>query len=101
MTPRIAVVQHGDLLEARRLRAAGLPEPYFGMHYSQGFLDRWMAGRPHLIVSLNSPPYRQQLGEQTIVGFPAPTPSIPMPGTLNHLLWAERIIHELRAFRPT
>src|SRR5262245_54172668 len=72
MSPRIAVVQHGDVREARRLRAAGLPEPYYGMHYSQGFLDRWMAGRPHLVVSLDGPAYRERQGDGLLVGLPAP-----------------------------
>ena len=101
MTPRIAVVQHGDVVEARRLRAAGAPEPYYGMHYSQGFLDRWMAGRPHLVVSLNSPPYRERHGQGLLVGLPEPAPIRPLPGTVTQLRWARRIVRELRAFRPT
>jgi glycosyltransferase involved in cell wall biosynthesis len=101
MTPRIAVVQHGDVREARRLRAAGLPEPYYGMHYSQGFLDRWMAGRPHLVVSLNSPPYRERHAEGVLLGLPEPAPVRPLPGTITQLGWARRIARELRAFRPT
>jgi glycosyltransferase involved in cell wall biosynthesis len=101
MTPRIAVVQHGDIREARRLRAAGLPEPYYGMHYSQGFLDRWLAGRPHLVVSLNSPPYREVSGNGVILGFPCPKLSVPLPGTIQHLWWTHRIVRELRTFRPT
>lgn len=101
MTPRIAVVQHGDVREARRLRAAGLPEPYYGMHYSQGFLDGWMAGRPHLVVSLNSPPYRERLGNGLLVGLPEPAPVRPLPGTVTQLRWTRRIVRELRAFQPT
>jgi glycosyltransferase involved in cell wall biosynthesis len=101
MTPRIAVVQHGDVREARRLRAAGLPEPYYGMHYSQGFLDRWMAGRPHLVVSLNCPPYRERQGNGILLGLPEPGPIRPFPGTLTQLRWARRIVRELQAFRPT
>ena len=101
MRPRIAVVQHGDVREARRLRAAGAPEPYYGMHYSQGFLDRWMAGRPHLVVSLNSPPYRERDGQGVLVGVPEPAPIRPLPGTLTQLRWARRIARELWAFRPT
>ena len=101
MTPRIAVVQHGDVREARRLRAAGLPEPYYGMHYSQGFLDGWMAGRPHLVVSLNCPPYREHDGDGILLGLPEPPPVWPLPGTVTQLRWARRIVRELRAFRPT
>jgi glycosyltransferase involved in cell wall biosynthesis len=101
MTPRIAVVQHGDVREARRLRAAGRPEPYYGMHYSQGFLDGWMAGRPHLVVSLNSPPYRERHDDGILLGLPEPAPVRPLPGTVTQLRWARRIARELRAFRPT
>lgn len=101
MWPRIAVVQHGDVREARRLRAAGAPEPYFGMHYSQGFLDRWMAGRPHLVVSLNSPKYREGDGQGILVGLPGPARLRPIPGTATQLCWALRIAREVRAFRPT
>jgi glycosyltransferase involved in cell wall biosynthesis len=101
MTPRIAVVQHGDVREARRLRAAGQPEPYFGMHYSQGFLDGWMAGRPHLVVSLNAPAYREPQGDGVLVGLPEPPPIPGLPGTARQLRWAYQIVHEVRRFRPT
>jgi glycosyltransferase involved in cell wall biosynthesis len=101
MTPRIAVVQHGDVREARRLRAAGEPEPYFGMHYSQGFLDDWMVGRPHLVVSLNAPVYREQQGDGLLVGLPEPRRIRPVPGTVNQLRWAFQVIREFRWFRPT
>src|SRR5436305_602901 len=101
MTPRIGVGQHGDVREARRLRAVGLPEPYYGMHYSQGFLDRWMAGRPHLVISLDGPPYRERQGNGLLLGLPAPTSPLRLPGTIQHLWWARRIARELRIFRPT
>jgi glycosyltransferase involved in cell wall biosynthesis len=100
MTPRIAVVQHGDVREARRLRANGEPEPYYGMHYSQGFLDQWMAGRPHLVISLNAPPYREVEGESIAVGLPERVRQ-GVPRTLTQYLWAKRISRELRRFRPT
>ena len=101
MEPRIAVVQHGDVREARRLRAAGEPEPYYGMHYSQGFLDGWMAGRPHLVVSLNAPAYREEQGDGVLVGLPEPARVRPLPGTVTQLRWAYRIVREVRRFRPT
>jgi glycosyltransferase involved in cell wall biosynthesis len=101
MTPRIAVVQHGDVREARRLRAAGRPETYYGMHYSQGFVDRWMARRPHLVVSLNCPPYREQSGDGVLLGFPCPKFPVRLPGTIQHLWWMNRIVRELKIFRPT
>ena len=101
MTPRIAVVQHGDAREARRLRAAGLPEPYAGMHYSQGFLDGWLAGRPHLIVSLDAPVYSEGQGAGLLIGLPEPSASAALPRTAIEFRWARRIVHELIRFRPT
>ena len=101
MRPRIAVVQHGDIREARRLRAVGAPEPYYGMHYSQGFLDRWMAGRAHLVISLNCPPYRERDGQGTLVGLPEPARFGAIPGTVNQLRWARQMGRELRRFQPT
>ena len=98
MTPRIAVVQHGDVREARRLRTAGQAEPYYGMHYSQGFLDEWMAGRPHLVVSLNAPVYRERQGDGLLVGLPEPSPIRPLPGTATQMRWAFQIIREIRRF---
>lgn len=101
MTPRIAVVQHGDVREARRLRSAGEPEPYYGMHYSQGFLDEWMSGRPHLVISLNAPDYREIHADGILVGLPEPESLPGEPGTLRQLRWAFQIVRELRKFRPT
>jgi glycosyltransferase involved in cell wall biosynthesis len=101
MAPRIAVVQHGDVREARRLRAAGQDEPYYGMHYSQGFLDGWMAGRPHLVISLNAPVYREWQGDGVLIGLPEPAPMRPLPGTAIQLRWAFQVIREVRRFRPT
>ena len=100
MTSRIAVVQHGDAREARRLRANDAPEPYYGMHYSQGFLDSWMASRPHLVVSLNAPEYREQCGEGLFVGLPEPSGFGRIPGTLRQLYWSRQIVSELQRFRP-
>jgi len=101
MTPRIAVVQHGDVREARLLRTAGAPEPYFGMHYSQGFLDEWMAGRPHLVVSLNAPRYVERQGDGILVGLPEPPHRGPLPRTVTQFRWALQIAREVRRFRPT
>src|SRR5262245_18961020 len=101
MTPRIAVVQNGDAREARRLRTAGAPEPYFGMHDSRGYIARWVAGRPHLIVNLNAPPYREPDGAGTLLGLPEPRPVACLPGTVTHIRWSRQIARELRSFRPT
>src|SRR5262249_21006863 len=101
MTPRIAVVQHGDVREARRLRAAGLPEPYYGMHYSQVFLDRWLCGLAQLVVNLNSARYRESNDEGILFGLPEPDALRPLPGTVTQARWALQIVRKLRAFAPT
>src|SRR6478735_7090168 len=100
MTPRIAVVQHGDVREARLLRATGLPEPYYGMHYSQGFLDRWMTGRPHRVVSLDGPPYHERHGSGLLLGHAETVTVRLVLGTATRLRFARIIVRELRVFQP-
>ncbi len=101
MQTRIAVVQHGNVPAARRMRAAGEPESYFGMHYSQGFLDAWMAPRPHLVISLNGPAEKCRAGGGMLVTIPQPAVAFPVPPTATALLWVSRICHELLKFGPT
>lgn len=101
MQTRIAVVQHGNLPTARRLRAAGEPESYYGMHYSQGFLDAWMAPHPHLVVCLNGPPARERAGNGTILTIPQPTIPLPLPGSVKTMAWVAAVCRELLKFGPT
>lgn len=101
MQIRIAVVQHGNLPSARRSRETGEPEPYFGMHYSQGFLDDWMAPHPHLVVSLEGKSEHRVEGNGRLVTLPAPAVPKPLPTTVGTLLWMKQISRELRRFQPT
>ena len=101
MTQRIAAVQHGDYLDALRLIGRRDPEPYFGMGYSLRVLGDLFAGREHLVISLNAPPYRMLHDGGELVGMPAPKVPRPVPETVSMLLWAEQIRRELKRFRPT
>jgi len=99
MTIRLAVVQHGDFLQARRAVAAG-SESYFGMTHSVQVLDRLLAGHPHLVVSLNAPAGDAMEGDGRYVGCPAPAGG-RLPWQVTAWRWAGRIIAELERFRPT
>lgn len=99
MTERIALVQHGDYPGARRLVAAGAPEPYFAMAYSVRTLDDFLRGRPHLVLSLDeqSPTERNTDGEY--IGLPLPGGRGPR--SLAYWRWGGQIVRELRRFEPT
>jgi glycosyltransferase involved in cell wall biosynthesis len=101
MTPRIAVVQHGDFLQARQIIGSGQPEPYFGMAYSLKVLDELLAGRPHLVISLDAP--RQIHRETDGIHEGLPRPEIPgfIPETIAQFIWAGQIRNSLRRFAPT
>ncbi len=101
MTCRIAVVQHGDYREAQRLIGSGQPEPYFGMAYTLQVLDGLLANRPHLIVSLEAPAYRETEGTGELAGIPEPSMPRWIPGTIRVLRRARRIRKCLEEFRPT
>lgn len=67
----------------------------------QGFLDEWMSGRPHLVIGLNAPRYREIHGDGVLLGLPEPAGLPGERGTARQLRWAYRIARELRLFRPT
>src|SRR5215472_13840964 len=98
---RIAIVQHGDYREARRIIGSGRPEPYFGMAYTLSVLDPLLSGRPHLLVSLDAPAYREPDGAGELVGLPGPRLRRPLPRSLGVLLHARKIRGLLRRFAPT
>ncbi len=98
---RIAVVEHGDYAAAVKLIARGESEPYFGMGYTLRVLDGLFGSDPHLVVSLDAPSSRERRGNGVLVGIPFRPLPPPLPGTLAVLLWARRVIQELRRFRPT
>lgn len=96
MSIRIAVVQHGDYADALRIVRSGEPEPYHGMAYSVGVLERFLDDHEFLMVNLDAPPYRIPHRNGTLVG--APCPGWPK---LAKLGWSARAFREVRAFRPT
>jgi glycosyltransferase involved in cell wall biosynthesis len=98
---RIAIVQHGDYREARRIIGSGQPEPYFGMAYTLTVLDRLVEGRPHLLISLDAPPYREPAGAGELVGLPTPRLPRLVPGSVKTLLHVRSIRKLLKRFRPT
>ncbi|WP_029629740.1 glycosyltransferase family 4 protein [Zavarzinella formosa] len=101
MQKRIAVVQHGNLPSARRSRESGEPESYYGMYYSQGYLDNWMAPHPHLVISLNGERQCSQHGLGRIVTIPEPIRKLPVPHTTQTLFWMSQICQEILRFNPT
>jgi glycosyltransferase involved in cell wall biosynthesis len=97
--PRLAIVQHGDYVAARKTIEAG-PESYFGMRYSVGVLEELLANRPHLLISLNAPAYRTGHRGGMLMGLPCPRVR-GIPRSLLTWVWAGRIVRQLRLFRPT
>ena len=71
------------------------------MHYSQGFLDDFTRGLPHLIVSLDGPASHSEAGQEVLAGVPRPARLGPLPATVQHLVWARRVAGRLERFRPT
>jgi glycosyltransferase involved in cell wall biosynthesis len=100
-TPRIAVVQPGHFAEARRIVASGRSEPYFGMTHSVESLDRLLAGRPHLVVSLDAPDGSSVEGDGVLVGATLRPTRWPGGGTWAAMERARRIVRLLAGFRPT
>jgi glycosyltransferase involved in cell wall biosynthesis len=98
---RIASVQHGDYAEALRIIGRGEVEPYFGMAYTLGVLRELFADLAHLVVCLDSPPYRERQGRGEFVGLPLPSLPKPIPGRVSMALWSRRIVAELHRFKPT
>ena len=98
---RLAIVQHGDIAEALRLRASGAGEPYFGMFYTLDTLDRVFAGLDQLIVSLNAPPYDMQEENRRLVSIPQPAMLFRCRGRWLEQLRCRQILAAIAEFRPT
>jgi glycosyltransferase involved in cell wall biosynthesis len=99
--PRIAVIQHGDYRAAVELITSGQAEPYFGMRNTLTALEHLLDGKPHCIVSLDAPRYREQRGDALWLGIPSPKVPDIIPRTLTTLSWRAEIVNALRDFRPT
>jgi glycosyltransferase involved in cell wall biosynthesis len=99
-TPRIAAVQHGDYAAARRLVAAGEPEPYFGMGYTLRALDGLFQGQPHLVVSLDAPAGETADGDGRYAGVPRRAVRF-LPGSAAELRRTAAVRRLLDGFKPT
>lgn len=106
---RIAIVQHGDYLEATQIIDSGQPEPYTGMGYSVETLRKLTHDRVGLIVSLNpESTYDKTIGETPCTLrmmssdaprlLPKPFPAPPM--SIRLWLQAKHIAKTIRAFQP-
>jgi len=98
---RLMSIQHGDYAEALRIIGRGDLEPYFGMSYSLKILSDFFGSNPYLVVSLNAPASREQLGQGTLVGLPRPCLPRLIPGRFSELIWSRRILAEMKCFQPT
>lgn len=98
---RIASIQHGDYAEALRIIGRGDREPYFGMTYTLDVLAALFADTPHLVISLNSQPYREQHGTGELLGLPCPKFPRPLPGSIAAEWWGHKVVRELQRFAPT
>jgi glycosyltransferase involved in cell wall biosynthesis len=97
---RIACVQHGDYREALQQVAENAGEPYFGMRESVAALRSLFGNHPSLVMSLEAPSYDEKRSHQRLLGLPLPTwPAKSL--RLRIELRAQRVLYELRRFRPT
>jgi len=101
MQLRIAAVQNGDYVDARRRMGAGEKEFYFGVRHSLDSLDKLFQGHHHLVISLGAPPGETTEGLGQFVGLPEPSFPSFIPLRFVFDLWARRIVRHLRRFRPT
>src|SRR5271155_2132547 len=98
---RIASVQHGDYLAARRRLVGGGVETYGGQRYSIDALERLIAHVPHLVVSLDGPARTEIEGLGEYVCIPAARRGAWLPGRIDAHWRAQKIIGRLARFAPT
>lgn len=98
---RLAVVQYGDYAKAVHMVRTGGKEPYAGMRHSVEALEDLFSGIPHLVISLNSPPSREVVGDGLLLGIPSPPPRLWMRSVLNRGLWSRQVCEALDSFQPT
>jgi glycosyltransferase involved in cell wall biosynthesis len=97
---RIACVQHGDYLGARRRLASGEDESYGGQRYSVEALERLFNGIPHLVVSLEAIAGSEVEGLGEYVNVPA-SAARWQPGRWKANRRASKILRVLEHFSPT
>ena len=95
---RLACVQRGDYLTARRRLAAGGEDQYQGQRYSIEAFESFVRGFPRLVVSLEAPAYQECEDQARYLGVP----SIRLvPRRVFEWLRARRIMAELERFGTT
>jgi glycosyltransferase involved in cell wall biosynthesis len=96
---RIASVQHGDYLSARRRFATGGAETYGSQRYSVNALEALLAGHRHLVLSLDGPASDETEGNGRYVCLSPPRTWLP--ARLRAELRARTVIRTVAKFRPT
>jgi glycosyltransferase involved in cell wall biosynthesis len=102
MQLRIAAVQHGDYVEAKKTIARGIAEPYFGMKYTLGVLKQLFNDHEHFVLSINTREnyffYEQK---SQLVGFRRYQLPKPIPVSISLYLNAKKMCRALKRFKPT
>jgi glycosyltransferase involved in cell wall biosynthesis len=98
---RIACVQNGNYPLALRTLAGGGGETYQGQRYTVDAFENFVAGRPHLIVSLDADKSIEQVGTATYASVGRRRKIKFIPARFTEQLRARRIIKALRRFNPT
>ncbi len=97
---RIACVQHGDYLVARRRLDAGGSETYGSQRYSVNAQERLLAGHQHLVISLDGPRSDETDGLGRYVCAPDTMPQW-LPARIRLALRARRLVRLVKDFAPT
>jgi glycosyltransferase involved in cell wall biosynthesis len=98
---RLACVQNGDYTQAARQFAQGGSETYNGQFYTVSAFQRFTAGQPHIVVSMDAPPHEERQGAAVWCGIPQPKFFVRLPRRWISLLHARQIIQRLERFEPS
>ena len=98
---RIACVQNGDFTSALRNFRAGAAETYNGQFYTVDAFNQFVAGQPHIVVSLDSPPHEQRIGSGILAAIAPPHPPVRLPRRILLRWHAKQIIRRLEEFGAT
>lgn len=93
---RIAVVQHGDYVEALNIIRSGQPEPYNGMGYSLRALKSFFGDDEHLVVSLDS---SRNAFVDEVAHYVSAARGVG-PRILAEYIWGNRALKAVKAFGP-
>jgi glycosyltransferase involved in cell wall biosynthesis len=102
MQLRIAAVQHGDYVEAKRIIARGIAEPYFGMEYTLDVLNQLFRDSEHLVLSINTKQdYFFHEQQSQLLGFRRYQLPKPIPVSVSLYINAQKMCRALKRFKPT